>query len=488
MSTLFGYSTSQVHGTENVSARILLVEDERIVALDLAAALKDLGYALAASVSSGRAAVEQAAKLRPDLLLMDIRLPGGMDGISTAQAIKKELDVPVIFLTAHSDESTLARAKSTIPHGYVVKPFKTGELRCAIEIALHKHKSEAELRRSEERYRFLVESTTALMCTHDLEGKLLSINAAAASALGYTVEQMVGRNLREALIPEAKPHLDIYLKTIQKNQSANGNMQLVDSNGRNRVWSYTNRLIHDAGTDAYVLGFAQDITEKIEMHKALRQSQEAALEMEKKLSRTDSLTGVANRRAFYESADIERKRATRYTRPLSLAYIDLDNFKQVNDQSGHETGDQVLSRVGEILQENTRAETVVARLGGDEFAVLLPEADAASATSVTNKLHHLLTKAMRESGWPVTFSIGVVTYDKPPESIELMVQAADELMYRVKRQGKDRVANSFIAQNELKQPVGLPAVIQAEISPKDDPMARKLPIEQAETIGWQHSQ
>jgi signal transduction histidine kinase len=138
---------------ERSSARLLLVEDERIVALDLADTLNELGYKVVGNVSSGEAAIEHATKLRPDLVLMDIRLHGTLDGIQTTQAIRKELDVPVIYLTAHSDDPTLAKAKNTGPFAFLIKPFKAPELRCAIEIALHKHAIDARLRATETRLR-----------------------------------------------------------------------------------------------------------------------------------------------------------------------------------------------------------------------------------------------------------------------------------------------------------------------------------------------
>ena len=137
------------------SPRILVVEDERIVALDLATTLNNLGYTIAASVSSGEAAIENAVKLRPNLVLMDIRLAGEIDGIQAAEAIRKEVDLPIIYLTAHSDEPTLARARNTGPFGYVVKPFKTTELNCAIEIALHRHEIESGLAGQTREPRFL---------------------------------------------------------------------------------------------------------------------------------------------------------------------------------------------------------------------------------------------------------------------------------------------------------------------------------------------
>ncbi len=456
---------------------ILVVEDERIVALDLVDTLHQLGYIVTASVSSGEAAIQEAVSLHPDLVLMDIRLAGAIDGIEAAITIKAKMDIPIIYLTAHSDDSTLARAKDTAPHGYVVKPFNSPELHCAIEVALHKHRIESEVQRSEKRYRTQVENSAALMCTHDLKGNLLSINAAAANALGYTMDQAVGRNIREFLSPGAHRNFDRYLKAIRKNQVASGNMPLITRDGQKLVWSYTNRLLRDAGKSAYVLGHAQDVTERLEMQKALLKSQRATLETERRLSRTDGLTGAANRRAFYETAEVERKRALRYGRPMSLAYIDLDNFKQVNDQSGHDSGDRVLVCVAEVLRKHNRAENLVARLGGDEFALLLPEAGQISAGVVINKLRGLLNNAMRENGWPVTFSIGVVTYDKPPENMEEMVQVADKLMYTVKREGKNKIGCSVVTLGQSNQSVHLSAAAQTEDAAAGARMTQNLPID-----------
>lgn len=130
-------------------ARIMIVEDERILALDLAQTLAELGYTVAGVASRGEEAIELARQVDPQLILMDVRLEGEIDGITAAEAIRDEHDVPVVFLTAHADEDTLRRATSTEASAYLVKPFKPPDLRCVIEIALHKHAVDVRLRENE---------------------------------------------------------------------------------------------------------------------------------------------------------------------------------------------------------------------------------------------------------------------------------------------------------------------------------------------------
>jgi light-regulated signal transduction histidine kinase (bacteriophytochrome) len=130
-------------------ARIMIVEDERILALDLAETLDELGYTVAGLASRGEEAIELARQLHPQLILMDVRLAGEIDGITTAETIRDEHDVPVVFLTAHADDDTLQRATSSDASAYLVKPFKPPDLRCVIEIALHKHATDVRLRENE---------------------------------------------------------------------------------------------------------------------------------------------------------------------------------------------------------------------------------------------------------------------------------------------------------------------------------------------------
>ena len=174
-------------------------------------------------------------------------------------------------------------------------------------------------------------------------------------------------------------------------------------------------------------------------------SVKASLEREHKLSRTDALTGAMNKFAFQEFAEAELERVRRYPHPLSIAYIDLDNFKAVNDRQGHAEGDRVLKTVVETLKGVMRKTDAVARLGGDEFAVVMIETNTDEVKQAFSKAQTSLLAAMRRERWPVTFSIGIVTFLEPPNSLDDMINIADELMYNAKHNGKNRAAYRVIA-------------------------------------------
>jgi len=141
-------------------AQVMVVEDEGLVALSLEKKLTELGYAVPAVVSSGEEAVRQAVEVRPDIILMDIMLKGGTDGIAAAGRIREDLDVPIVYLTAYSDAKTIERVKATEPFGYLIKPFEERELFTTIEIALYKHCVERELQRHRDHLQELVDERT----------------------------------------------------------------------------------------------------------------------------------------------------------------------------------------------------------------------------------------------------------------------------------------------------------------------------------------
>ena len=161
------------------------------------------------------------------------------------------------------------------------------------------------------------------------------------------------------------------------------------------------------------------------------------------------LTGAFNRRLFYFMSDREIERARRTGSSLTVVYFDLDGFKEVNDKLGHVHGDKLLNLVVDTVAKNIRGTDLFARLGGDEFAILQPDTDFANARDGLSKLRDVLCSETIANGFPVTFSMGVVTFNKPPESIEDMIHRADELMYKVKTTGKNSVQYEVVNSIDL---------------------------------------
>lgn len=167
------------------------------------------------------------------------------------------------------------------------------------------------------------------------------------------------------------------------------------------------------------------------------------LAFEESLAATDPLTGLSNRRFFQEQLEREVARNQRHPEPLTIVYFDLDNFKYVNDTMGHTVGDVLLQNVAQTLLNVVRSSDFVSRLGGDEFAILFPMLDKSSTFIVLEKLQNNLLETMREKNWPVTFSIGAVTFSEVMGSSREMIKLVDDLMYEVKKSGKNDIRHVF---------------------------------------------
>ena len=176
-------------------ARVLIVEDEAIVAEDIAHSLEQSGYVVAGRVATGREAIDLTASSRPDLVLMDVKLRGGMGGVEAAAIIGREYEVPVVFLTAFADENTVVQAADSGAFGYLVKPFDPQELRSAVEMALYRHDMERELRASEARYRAIVEEQTEMLCRFRVDGTVTYANKAFCQYFGWRPQSVEGRSL-----------------------------------------------------------------------------------------------------------------------------------------------------------------------------------------------------------------------------------------------------------------------------------------------------
>jgi PAS domain S-box-containing protein len=191
----------------------MVVEDELIVAEDLAHWLTSLGYTVSARATTGREAIQLCESAPPELVLMDILLPGDMDGIQATEVIRRRFDIPVVYLTASSDEATLTRAKVTEPFGYILKPFDERGLFSTIEMAFYKHASERRIRNSEERFRLLYENAPVPFHSLDADGHILGVNKAWLELMGYAQEEVIGHWFGEYLAPNStEPFIAYFTK------------------------------------------------------------------------------------------------------------------------------------------------------------------------------------------------------------------------------------------------------------------------------------
>lgn len=174
----------------------------------------------------------------------------------------------------------------------------------------------------------------------------------------------------------------------------------------------------------------------------------SSLEDEREFGRVDFLTGISNRRSFTELAEMEIHRARRYDHPFTVIYIDLDDFKMANDRFGHAMGDKLLRSLAQNLRNKIRTTDLVARLGGDEFGILLPETGTEVAELIVRRLQDVGVTLLQKKGWPLPFSMGVVTFLESPASVDEMLIISDTVMYAAKRNGKHRICREIFPKSK----------------------------------------
>lgn len=181
-------------------ASIVIVEDEVVVAMELESRLIDLGYRVSGTAGTGTEALELTKRTMPDLVLMDVRLSGDMDGIEAARAIRDRHNIPVVYVTAHADDETLQRAKLTFPFGYIVKPFSEQDLRAAIEVALFKHEQDSKVKEASEFFATTLDILGGAVILTDEDGVIRSMSPVAETLTGWTGSEAVGKHLAQVYI------------------------------------------------------------------------------------------------------------------------------------------------------------------------------------------------------------------------------------------------------------------------------------------------
>ena len=349
-------------------SRVFVVEDEVLVARDIKSRLEKLGYQVIGTAARGDDAVSRVLSERPDLILMDINLKGDMDGIEAADRIRAEADLPIIFCTAYSNDETLARAKVTVPYGYVLKPFDNRELEITIEIALHKHQMEVALKAAGVRLEATLQNLDDGVLTVDQAGVILLANPMAVQLLGLPKEVLMGLNAEAVLRFEP---LDTTGTVIDIAALLQEQLALPSSFDRQVLLRQDQDALPVAvGLNWFSPGEApllvislRDLTTQI--------AQETQLV---KTAFYDDLTALPNRQLFLDrlTTRLISKRADdgQGPAPFAVVVISVEGLSVINQALGFSAGDHAIAEVARRIQRIAQPDDTLSHLGGGRFALL----------------------------------------------------------------------------------------------------------------------
>lgn len=419
--------------------RVLLVAHDSTVQRSVRLALqREDGYELveAASIDSAQ---EELRHGHPDVILAHLPL-AETDGIEGLQALMVHADTrPVIAVTDPESETLRARALQQGCSDFLTTPVLEpgiirGVIRSAVERArLERSRQQAEraLAESEQRYRSLFEQSRDAIYMTERTGEILELNEAALELLGFDADELIGRDVR-LLYAEPADRARFQQAIEAKGHVREFELLLRRKDGGERTCLVTSWVRY--GPDGQVLGYQGIIHDISERKRIEEQLAHEAFH--------DTLTGLPNRALFLdrlERAVARRRRGEE--RELAVLFLDLDRFKRVNDSLGHMVGDELLERIGRLLQEEVRDEDTVARMGGDEFAILLDGVDdPADPTHVAERIQERLRTPFQLRGHDVftSFSIGITLGGGEVQAPEDLLRDADTAMYRAKEIGPAR--------------------------------------------------
>jgi diguanylate cyclase (GGDEF)-like protein/PAS domain S-box-containing protein len=411
---------------------LLVIDDDPDVLRATARILEQAGY----KVITGATAAEALSLTRqhvPAILLLDVMLPDG-NGVEVAKELKSEQALAAVYVILLSGVRTSGEDQASglsigLADGYITRPFNRNEFLARIDALLRLQKTQHLLRESHEIYLSILESSLDGFMSLSPQGDIIEVNPAYCEMSGYTCKELIGMNISEIDAAEGVEDFINRIKGIFKK----GHIQLET---RHRCKSGAFLEVEVSATYRDIAGgkmytFFRDITERKRMHEDLQQ-----------IATTDELTGLINRRHFMELAHNELRRAIRLHHSLSIALIDIDYFKQVNDTHGHAAGDRVLQILAQTVQKSIREIDVFARLGGDEFVLLLPGANGEQAYAVVERARLGLAAAPVSLGGEkvvITISSGIASLASDEDSFKKILGRADRAMYQSKAAGRNRV-------------------------------------------------
>ncbi|NOR57470.1 MAG: diguanylate cyclase [Sulfurimonas sp.] len=412
---------------------ILYVEDEKDVREGYARALQRVSQNLF-TAKDGLEGLKLYEKHKPDIIISDIKMPN-MNGLEMAKAIKDiDENANIIFTTAHSESAYLLEAIELHVEGYLLKPVQKKSLLKIVQKLSRTIMLEKENREQRDILQYIIDSENSIT----LITNTTDISFASKSFFSF---------FGTSTIIEFKEKFPILLDIFSNSDDLINKHNIIDSMNNNidfyefisdideslRVVTLRNRddeeksfyiNISKINEANYLINFT-DITK-------LTQEKEAT---ELKVYK-DSLTGISNRDKFEEVFEYELKQSKRYNRPLSLALLDIDKFKDFNDKYGHLIGDEVLIMLSEKIQSNTRESDLFARWGGEEFVLLFSNTNLQNALNSSENFRRIIEKLEHKSAGAVTVSFGVTEY-KEGDTLESMFKRADDALYEAKNSGRN---------------------------------------------------
>ena len=454
---------------------ILVVEDDHLNLKLCRSILEMEGFKIIAAMEAEEG-LKLAHEHHPDLILMDIQLPG-MDGLTATGIIKKDpnlKDIPVIALTAHAMDGDDLKAYAAGCSGYITKPIEVRSFSESIRQWLkgkatasdHPETTTAISQKASRPSRY--QKNILIVDDELLNRKLLSgmlaskpydltIAATGREALAKINEQLPDIILLDIMMPD----MDGYEVTkLLKNNPETLDIPIILITALTDYQSKIKGL--EAGFDDYLIKPVNFTELKVRI-KALLKKKAYIDQLQNKYHAvfqqaiSDSLTGLYNNAYCKHFLKIDLQKAKRQGYPISLIMADLDNFKQVNDEYGHITGDLVLKEVATILTKTIRLTDVAARYGGEEFALILPYADPDDAIILAERIlaairAHSFTVNKTTLDLKLTISLGLATYPDHAASMTELFERADQALYKAKEQGKDCWTIFQPSDDGLKQP------------------------------------
>ncbi|MFP4378252.1 MAG: EAL domain-containing protein [Spirochaetales bacterium] len=412
--------------------RILIVEDEKIIALDLKRRLERYGYVVVGLASEGQEAVELAGAELPDLILMDIMLSNGSDGVTAATEIRSRFRIPVVFLTAYADETTIQRAKAAEPVGYVLKPFKEKELHTTIDIGLYKSRVDRQLVRQERLFSSILRSAGDAIVATDRYGSIQYINPAAELLTGWKEDEAKGVAIDEVLLFTK----DDSGESISIGQASGDAMQRPRHFESVVLKNRIGAEIHIEGSISAIKGERnqfEGMTVAFRDTTEVRQLNETVTYQ----ARHDSLTGLINREAFASELERIATEAADEPREHAFLFVDIDQFKIINDVCGHQAGDELLRQVADGIESIAGVNCVLARIGGDQFGAILLETDLDTGAEIAQNVTARLKQRFvwQNAAYNVTVSVGLAPIVAGSTNVNDILAAGEDACNLAKEHG-----------------------------------------------------